>query len=81
MPLFCSNQSKTKMIIWFYNGFILTRYSYLSEESKKGEEFARNRMLTRLPFGRYLGKWKTVEVYNNVTKELIQKYVDGRRII
>jgi len=66
--------------MWFYSGFRLTRYSYLREEAKKGEEFARNRLLTRLPFGKYKGQWKTLEVYENETKALIQKYVDGQRI-
>lgn len=79
--LFCTNQSKTKIIIWFYSGFVLTRYSYLREENRKGEEFARNRMLTRLAFGKFKGQWKTLEVYNNQTKELIQKYVDGNRVM
>lgn len=81
MSLFCTQRSKTKIIIWFYSDFILTRYSYLREDQKKGEEFARNRMLSRLGFGKYLGQWKTLEVYDNQTKKLVQKYIDGRRVI
>lgn len=67
--------------MWFYNGYRLTRYSYLTEEARKGEDFARRRLLTRLPFGKFKGQWKTLIVYNNQTKEIIQKYIDEQRVI
>jgi hypothetical protein len=81
MGLFCTEKSKTKIILWFYSGFILTRYSYLREDKLRGGDIARDKMLLRLPFGKYKGQWKTLEVYDNQTKVIIQKYVDGKRIL